>query len=138
MTVPLLLDTCALIWVAAGDPITESGAEALEAEEAQGADLVVTAITAWEIGMLVARGRLALTAPPETWFSTLMTAPGLTLAEHSPAILIQSSFLPGTPPRDPADRIIIATARAEGLTILTRDRMILGYADEGHVRASSC
>ena len=60
------------------------------------------------------------------------------LADLTPAIFIDSSFLPGQPPRDPADRIIIATARENDLTILTRDRLILEYAKAGNVRALAC
>ena len=53
-------------------------------------------------------------------------------------VLIASSFLPGRIHLDPLDRIVIATARAHGLTILTRDRLILDYAAEGHVTALAC
>jgi PIN domain nuclease of toxin-antitoxin system len=56
----------------------------------------------------------------------------------SPQILIASSFLPGKPPRDPADRIIIATARDLGATLITRDGLILKYAEEGQVSAIAC
>lgn len=62
----------------------------------------------------------------------------ITLAALSVPVLVESSFLPGTAPADPADRIIIATARKMNLTILTRDRLILDYSKEGHVRAMKC
>ena len=55
-----------------------------------------------------------------------------------PELLILSSFLPGSPPRDPADRILAATAREFGYVLMTRDRLLLDYADQGHVRALSC
>jgi PIN domain nuclease of toxin-antitoxin system len=54
------------------------------------------------------------------------------------SILVESCGLPGTPPDDPADRIIIATARAHGLTIVTRDGAILKYAQLGYVKALRC
>jgi PIN domain nuclease of toxin-antitoxin system len=60
------------------------------------------------------------------------------LAELSPDILIASSFLPGKPPRDPADRIILATARDLGATLITRDRALLAYGEEGNVSVAAC
>jgi PIN domain nuclease of toxin-antitoxin system len=60
------------------------------------------------------------------------------LAPMSPNLLIDSSFLPGKPPRDPADRIIAATARDHGCTLLTRDRVLLDYAKQGHIRVLAC
>jgi PIN domain nuclease of toxin-antitoxin system len=52
--------------------------------------------------------------------------------------LIASSFLPGRPPRDPADRIIAATARDYGCTLMTRDRALLDYGEQGHIRVLAC
>ena len=60
------------------------------------------------------------------------------LAELSPQILIASSFLPGDPPGDPADRILAATAREYGYTLVTRDRPLLDYAKQGHLQALAC
>jgi PIN domain nuclease of toxin-antitoxin system len=60
------------------------------------------------------------------------------LAPMSADLLIDSSFLPGKPPRDPADRIIAATARDHGCTLLTRDRALIDYAAQGHIRVLSC
>lgn len=130
----LLLDTCALIWIAAGETISDAARDAVEAA----ARLSVSPITTWEIGLLVARGRLALTASPQAWVAAILARPEVSLSGLPPDILIGSSFLPGAPPRDPADRIIIATARAHGMRIVTRDRLILDYADAGHVEAISC
>jgi PIN domain nuclease of toxin-antitoxin system len=53
-------------------------------------------------------------------------------------LLIASSFLPGKPPRDPVDRIIAATARELGATLVTRDRMLLDYGEQGHVKIIAC
>ena len=75
---------------------------------------------------------------PQRWFQTLMQAPGLRLADMPPEILIGASFLPGTPPRDPADRILAATAREYGYQLVTRDRPLLNYAEQGHIRALLC
>jgi len=93
---------------------------------------------AWEIGMLVSHGRLQLLIRPERWFANLFEAPGVKLADLSPDLLIASSFLPGRPPKDPTDRIILATARELGATLVTRDRALLAYGEQGHVAVLEC
>jgi PIN domain nuclease of toxin-antitoxin system len=98
----------------------------------------VSAISAWEVGLLVARNRIGLSARPERWFRKVLAIPGVKLAELTPDILIESSFLPGDPPRDPADRIILATARDIGATLITRDRALLKYGEDGLVSAIPC
>ena len=95
-------------------------------------------ISSWEVGLLVAQRRLPLSMEPLAWFEQLLQVPGLELAEISLRILVQSSFLPGLPPKDPMDRIIIATAREGGYRVLTRDKRILNYAEAGHLSALSC
>jgi PIN domain nuclease of toxin-antitoxin system len=75
---------------------------------------------------------------PERWFARLMQAPGLRLSDMPPNVLIAASFLPGNPPRDPADCIIVATAREFGYRLVTRDRPLLDYAEQGHVQALVC
>jgi PIN domain nuclease of toxin-antitoxin system len=88
--------------------------------------------------MLTSRGRLQLLIRPERWFSNLFEVPGVRLAEMSPDVLIASSFLPGKPPKDPTDRIIAATARELGATLITRDRALLDYGAQGHVAVLEC
>jgi PIN domain nuclease of toxin-antitoxin system len=98
----------------------------------------VSPITAWEVGLLVSRKRLNLLMTPQRWFAHLLNVPGMRLADLSPDILIASSFLPGQPPRDPADRIILATARDLGATLITRDRALLKYGEDGQVSTIAC
>lgn len=88
----------------------------------------ISPITAWEIGLLTLHGRLQLLIRPERWFANLFDAPGVELAELTPDVLIASSYLPGRPPKDPHDRIIAATARELGATLITRTRALLAYA----------
>jgi PIN domain nuclease of toxin-antitoxin system len=135
---PLLLDTHTAIWLTENQPIASAAVEAIDAAYQAGTMLFVSAITAWEVGLLVSRNRLSLVAKPERWFQRLLTIPGVRLADLSPDILIASSFLPGTPPRDPADRIILATARDLGATLITRDRALLKYGEDGQVSAIAC
>lgn len=134
----LLLDTHAAIWIAEDQPIAAAAAEAVDAAYRRGSIIFVSAISAWEIGLLVSRNRLSLVARPERWFQRLLAIPGVRLADLSPDILIASSFLPGTPPRDPADRIIAATARDIGATLITRDRLLLKYGEDGQVSTIPC
>jgi PIN domain nuclease of toxin-antitoxin system len=134
----LLLDTCAAIWFAGDFPMAIAAAEAMNRAFTTMAPVFVSPITAWEIGMLCARGRINFPMPPQSWFNRLRSTQGMALADLSPEILIASSFLPGNPPRDPADRIIAATAREYGYKLLTRDRPLLEYAEQGHIQAIAC
>ena len=133
-----LLDTCAVIWTAHDDPLREPAASQLQSAYRRGARLLVSPITAWEIGMLVAKGRIALATDSNRWFERFCDLPSVTLAAMPTSVLVASTTLPGTPPRDPADRIIIATARAFGYVMATRDARILEYGSQGHVRVVEC
>jgi len=88
--------------------------------------------------MLTSRSRLQLLIRPERWFASLLEIPGVKLADMPPDVLIASSYLPGKPPRDPFDRVIAATARELGATLITRDRALLAYGEQGHVSVVEC
>lgn len=134
----LLLDTCAAIWLAEGETIADDAMAAIDRVGSAGETVFVSPITAWEIGLLAARGRITMAIPPQTWFERLLAVPGIALADLSVRVLIASSYLPGTPPRDPADRMIAATARENGFKLITRDRLLLEYAEAGHIAALAC
>lgn len=135
---PLLLDTCAVIWINEDEPIKPDAVALMNTAYAQGVTTFVSAITAWEVGLLASRDRLRLLVTPEKWFSKILDLPGTALATLSPEILIASSYLPGKPPRDPADRIIVATARDLGATLVTRDSTLINYGKQGHVNVLAC
>jgi len=135
---PLLLDTHTAIWITRNDSLAPRAVEAMNAAHQAAGIVFVSPITAWEVGLLVSRNRLSLLMTPQRWFSRLLSVPGMQLAELSPDILIASSFLPGTPPRDPADRIILATARDLGAALITRDRLLLKYGEDGQVSTIPC
>lgn len=135
---PLLLDTHAAVWITEGLPLASAATEAMDTVYRAGSTIFVSAITAWEVGLLVSRNRIGLSSRPERWFQRVLAIPGVKLAQLTPDILIESSFLPGDPPRDPADRIIIATARDIGATLVTRDRLLLKYSANGQVNALAC
>jgi PIN domain nuclease of toxin-antitoxin system len=136
--IPLLLDTHAAIWTSEDEELSDAAVEALDRAADEGIPVLVSPITAWEVGLLVARGRLALPLSPRVWFERLLEAPYLKLAELPPSVLIASSFLPNAPFRDPADRILVATAREFGFALVTRDRTLLSYAAAGHLKAIPC
>lgn len=135
---PLLLDTHAAIWLFENMPLARAATAAIDAASRDGTPLLVSPITAWEVGQLISLRRIDLLATPQRWFRGLLATPGVQLAELSPDILIAASFLPGTPPRDPADRILLATARDLGATLVTRDREILAYGETGNVSVVAC
>lgn len=133
----LLLDTCAVLWLFEGAEMADTARTAI-ADAVAGANLHVSPISAWEIGMLVSKERVALSMPAESWVESAFAHGGISVADLSPRLLVQSSFLPGKVHGDPADRIILATARELGLKVVTRDKAILEYARQGHVGAILC
>jgi PIN domain nuclease of toxin-antitoxin system len=135
---PLLLDTCAAIWIYENAKLSRSALGAIDEAHETGTPTYISPITAWEIGMLVARQRLKLLITPQRWFGRLFDAANVELAEMSAEVLIASSFLPGVPPRDPTDRILAATARHYGAALMTRDRALLEYGEQGHVLVIAC
>jgi len=135
---PLLLDTHAAIWIMRDEPLARAAQDAMNAASQSSTAVLVSPITAWEVGQLVSRNRLNLSATPRGWFQRLLAIPGMRLAELSPDTLIASSFLPGAPPRDPMDRILIATARELAATLVTRDRAIIAYGAQGNVSVVEC
>jgi PIN domain nuclease of toxin-antitoxin system len=134
----LLLDTCAALWIAAGDDIAPVARGELFRALQVGEPVYLSPITAWEVGLLSARRRIALGMAPLRWWQRLTAAPGVQLATLTPDVLVAASFLPEFDHRDPGDRIIVATAREHGYRIVTRDRRILAYADSGFCRALAC
>jgi PIN domain nuclease of toxin-antitoxin system len=135
---PLLLDTHAVIWLFEDKSLAPKAVSAIEAAYRDNSPLLVSPISAWEIGQLVSRNRISLSATPHRWLARVLATPGIRLAEMSPDILIAASFLPGKPPRDPADRILLATARDLGATLMTRDRALLRYGEDGQVSTIAC
>jgi PIN domain nuclease of toxin-antitoxin system len=135
---PLLLDTCAAIWFGNDQPMASAATNAMNEAFVASISVLVSPISAWEIGILCSRGRMRFPEPPQRWFRRIRDTEGVALAELSPEILIASSFLPGAPPNDPADRILAATAREFGYTLVTRDRPLLDYAEQGYMKALAC
>jgi PIN domain nuclease of toxin-antitoxin system len=131
----VLLDTHVLVWLAEGDARLDVAARReIEQAAAQGVAWV-SAITPWEVGILVAKGRLVLACDVQDWVDEVLALPGLRLAPLTPAIAVASSRLPGELHGDPADRLIVATARHLGAALVTADAALLRYAAAGHMLA---
>jgi PIN domain nuclease of toxin-antitoxin system len=124
--------------MASGTPLSDQARSAIDEAFRGGSELFVSPITAWELGLLARKGRLPATVSPVDLFRSFVETDGVGIAQMSPEILVDSSFLPGEVHGDPADRIVIATARSDDLTIVTRDKAILSYAEQGYVRALAC
>lgn len=133
----LLADTCAVLFIAMGVQMPSPAMKALARSSEAGA-LHVSPVSAWEIGMLAASGKLGITTDPLDFFNDFVTKPGIMVCDLPPEIMVASSFLPNLPHKDPMDRLLIATARKNGLTLVTRDRAILAYGAAGHVKTLAC
>ena len=131
----ILLDTHAFVWTVDGDRRLGPGARAAIEEAAASDGILVSAITPWEIALLVAKGRLRLGREVGAWLEAALALPGIVLAPIEPAIAVDSTRLPGDFHADPADRLVVATSRHRGVPLLTADRAVLDYAASGHVRA---
>jgi PIN domain nuclease of toxin-antitoxin system len=136
MSAPLLLDTSVLITMAQGQPVRPATRAAILAAVTAG-DLWMSAISAWELGLIATRtGR---TGPqmgdPRAYLHELIRRTGLKVAPIDLDVAMGSNYLPEPFHSDPADRMLVATARARDFLLITSDRKILAYADAGHVRA---
>ena len=137
MNLPLLLDTNVCIWTVA-DVLPRAAQATLTEAFIAGRPTFVSPITALEIATLIRKGRFKSKLPPQRWFERLMGQPGIELAPMPPEILIASQLLPGDIHKDPADRIIAATAREYGYMVMTRDRQLLDYGRAGHLAVMPC
>ena len=136
----ILLDTHALIWWAGGDHqrLSAAAREAIDQEiETAGQPdgspgLLVSAISCWEVAMLVDRGRLALGLEVGRWLTLVASHPAVRLLPLEPAVAVAATRLPEPFHADPADRFLVAQARALAIPLLSADSKIRSYA---HVRS---
>jgi len=123
----IVLDTHIWIWWVQGAAQLPPNYHAyVQAHEAQG--LGVSAISCWEAAKLVELGRLVLPSPPLNWMRQALAYPGMRLLPLSPDVSAESTQLPGPFHRDPADQIIVATARIHGCPLVTMDQRIRAYS----------
>ena len=120
----IILDTHIwLWWVNESDRLNDAHRTLIDSAE----EILVSAISCWEIALLVSQQRLQLTGTVSDWINTSLLFPKVRSLHISPAVAVEANFLPGEFQRDPADRIIVATARVHNLELMTLDSKILKY-----------
>ena len=137
----IILDTHVWVWwVHGSDRLTQTQIERISSSES--GVVGVSAISCWEVAKLVQYGRLALPCPLDQWLAQALSYPGLELVPLSPEIAVESTRLPGEFHRDPADQIIVATARLLSCPLITSDHKIRCYPQRSNNAAwpvsSSC
>lgn len=126
-----LLDTNAWFWTVTGDPRMPAPLVATIESAAADGRVFVCQISAWEIALKEAMGKLRLNVPIARWLED--NSEGVRLLDLPLDIIVDATHLPGTFHKDPADRFIVASARHHRLTLITGDESILAYARGGHV-----
>lgn len=127
----ILLDTHIWIWMVAKSPRLDRTFAAIIQDNKK--YLCVSIVSCWEISMLVSKGRLDLGAMPGKWFENVIAESGIIVLPLTPSITAEAYSLPSTFHDDPADRMIVATARNRDCLLLTEDKKILDYP---HVRTA--
>lgn len=129
----MLLDTHVWLWLMSREGDMKPSAIRVVEEAAHYGLVRVSAISVWEVAMLEAKGQIRLSKDCLSWVNEALSAPGLGLIPLTPEIAVESSRLPGAFHGDPADRILVATARRQGAILLTRDEKILAYGKAKHL-----
>lgn len=133
----LTLDTHTWYWLATGSKSLSLPARNIIDKASSDGLILIPAICLWEICMLIEKGRINVHLPPAEWLNNALSGPGLALTALTPEIAVESCNLPGSFHQDPADRLIVATARVHSATLITRDAQILKYGRQGHVKTLS-
>ncbi len=133
-TETLVLDTHVWVWLMQGASELKPALRKRLQAAARNGGLRVSVISVWEVAMLEAKGRLVFAEDCQHWVRRALAAPGLRLEPLSTEVAIASTRLPGRFRGDPADRMLIATARELAGLLVTADRAVLQYARRGHLR----
>ncbi len=123
----IVLDTHAWIWWISDPAQLSARAQHCIGDEIEAGQVYVSSISAWELALLVNRGRLSLTMDVETWLEKSEALPFLKFTPVDNAIAVRSVSLPGSLHPDPADRIIVATALRLGAQLITKDHKLHQY-----------
>lgn len=129
----VVLDTHVWLWLVGGEAELDAAARESLLQARERNALYLAVISVWELAMLEARGRIALLQPIDQWVAGALGGLGLRVAPLTPEIALASVKLPGRFNADPADRMIVATARALGAALATRDRGMIEYGRLGYV-----
>jgi PIN domain nuclease of toxin-antitoxin system len=130
----IVIDTHVLVWWASSDlnRLSKIALSHLAKAEKVDGGIIISAISSWEIAVLVSKGRLKLAMDVEDWLNHVAALPGVRFLPIDRHIAVQSVRLPQPFHQDPADRMIVSTARALNFPLITADQAILNYS---HVRA---
>lgn len=131
----IVIDTHVLVWAMENDRSLGREAAAMIDEATASDGAYISAMTCWEVSMLVDRGKLEFRQGVRVWMNETLLQPGIFLAPVDLEISVEAGDLPGRPHGDPCDRIIMTTARILGCPLLTADGAILEYAARGHLTA---
>jgi PIN domain nuclease of toxin-antitoxin system len=129
----VVLDTHILVRLLVGDRRVSPAVAQIIQQAADANQAFISAITPWEIAMLVSKNKLTFACDVQAWIDEALGRPGITLAPLTTEIAVDSVRLPGALHGDPADRIIVATARRLRAMLVTADAKLLTYGREGHV-----
>ncbi len=130
-----LMDTHIWIWYAMQNlRLGAAGRELIEHSVHEGG-LAVSIMTLWEISLLESKGRIHLGTSAAEWLDNALVLPNLKVLPLELPVILDAHRLPGSFHPDPADRLIVATARYHNLILITEDRKILDYAGQGYLRA---
>ena len=124
----IIIDTHILIWWVNGDnSLSNNVTRAIEKTIDDDSEVIISAISAWEVAMLIQKDRLILNMDVESWLDEIAHIDGVRFAPVDNDIALKSALLPGHFHKDPADRIIVATARKLAIPLATADKKILAY-----------
>lgn len=134
MTGSLLLDTHVVLWLDTGDPRLKAGTrEAIDRLWLAGGSVLVSSVSAWEIAVLSDTGRISLDCSPEAWVERFLGRAGVSAVPLTWRASARAYRLPNFDRRDPADRLLVATAIELGCPLVTYDGPLTNYA-AGHGR----
>jgi PIN domain nuclease of toxin-antitoxin system len=130
----ILLDTHVLVWGMNNSPRLGRASRAIFQSPDDKSPLGISAITPWEIALLANKNRLTFEIDVAVWVALVFKHPRAVLVPIEPVVAVESTRLPGYRQGDPADRILVATARHLGVPVMTADRTILAYGDAGYLQ----
>jgi PIN domain nuclease of toxin-antitoxin system len=124
----IVIDTHVLVWwVSDEERLSRSALKAINGTLTSGSEIIVSSISAWEISMLINKGRLVLSMDVENWIDEVAQIDGVRFVPVDHETGIKSTLLPGSFHKDPADRMIVATARRLAAPLVTADEKLINY-----------
>jgi len=135
MNNPIVLDTHVLLWaLLKSEELSEDAKQQINLAQ-ENSQLLLSSISLWEIAMLKFKKRINIYEPIKDFLESIANINGLFIKDISPEIAAESIYLMDDFHGDPADRIIVATAKCYGATLFTRDQKILTWANLGHIKS---